>query len=167
MNFTIGVGRPIMQDEKRPALRLCAHTAVKVHCLPAREPFGFGFRQARFHGEFGLGQEKRGAIVVRGGIGLLRFRIVHRREGLWQKEAKVRVLVSPDPRRFQTAPGGPGRRIRGAPPATCGFMANALRWKADFYQRPTGASSGGPSTGASRRTTLAASLSAAICACRA
>ncbi len=69
MNLAVGVGRTVMQHEERAALRLFANAAVKVRRLPAREPFGLGFRQAGAHGKFGLGQEQRGAVIARVGRG--------------------------------------------------------------------------------------------------
>ena len=57
MDVAIGVGRAVVEDEFRPALRGGAQPLEETELLPAREQLGLLLRQPRAHGEVGPGQE--------------------------------------------------------------------------------------------------------------
>ncbi len=59
MDVAVGVRRPVMQDELRPAHGLLAQAIVKAHFGPALEQLRLALRQAGLHGEVGLRQEQR------------------------------------------------------------------------------------------------------------
>ena len=67
----VGVGRPVVQHEQRGAgvLARLAHGGVEVELRPALQDLRLQLRQARAHGEVGVRQEHRVAIVARGGVG--------------------------------------------------------------------------------------------------
>ena len=76
MDVAIGVGRAVVKGEGLAALGFFPQALVEVHLLPAGEPFRLALGQARLHGEVGLGQEERLAIVAAGffGVGGIGFR---------------------------------------------------------------------------------------------
>ena len=70
MDVAVGVGRAVVQDEARPALRGLAQPAIEVDLVPsARRSSRLALRQAGAHREIGLRQEQRLGIValLRGG----------------------------------------------------------------------------------------------------
>jgi hypothetical protein len=69
MDVAIRIGRAIMEHEQRPSLGLLTLALIQPHFLPAREPFGLGFRQARFHRKLGGGKKERGAVIALARIG--------------------------------------------------------------------------------------------------
>ena len=71
MQMPVCVGRSIVQRKRLTLFnfRLVAQLAVNVHLGPARQPFGFAFRQSGPHREIGFRQVQRGLIF--GGIGCI------------------------------------------------------------------------------------------------
>ena len=69
MEIVVGVGRPVVQDERRRARRAIALQSRKIRA-PLRPPahaLGFPFGQFGPHREIGRRQVQRGAVVARGG----------------------------------------------------------------------------------------------------
>ena len=64
VELTIGVGRAVMQDKGRLALRCLAHLAIQVHLSPRLETLGLALRQIRLHREIRLGEIQRGFVVT-------------------------------------------------------------------------------------------------------
>jgi hypothetical protein len=67
MDVAIGVRRPVVEDESRPAFAGGAQKPVKIEAAPALEDFRLFLRQAGAHRKGGLGQKQRFAVIARFG----------------------------------------------------------------------------------------------------
>ena len=63
MDIAVGIGRPVMQDEFRPAGRRLAQQPVEIHLRPAGQDLGLFLRQTGAHRKIRLRQIKRLRIV--------------------------------------------------------------------------------------------------------
>src|SRR6185436_8638641 len=66
MDVAVRVGRAVVEDEFRAALRDLAHALVEADLVPPGEPFGLSLRQARLHREGRVRQEERVFVLARG-----------------------------------------------------------------------------------------------------
>ena len=65
VDFTIGVGRAIVQNECLfPVCRCGTNLFIQIHLLPAREHFGFALGQISTHREIGLGKVQSCFVVT-------------------------------------------------------------------------------------------------------
>ena len=67
MNIAVGIDRPVMQNEKRPAPRPLPDFPIQVHRRPARQPARLGLGQARLHRKIG-GRQEQGATIIAPGF---------------------------------------------------------------------------------------------------
>jgi hypothetical protein len=74
MQMAIRIRGAIMQDEGLAPCGTGAQPVIDAKPFPAGQPFGFARRQARAHGEFGLGQEEGIFVIGCLGHGLCHFR---------------------------------------------------------------------------------------------
>ena len=85
-----------MQRKARPADGRGAQAAVEVEALPAREDLRLLLRQSGAHGEIGLGQEQRLAVVAP--LGRLLGHAAPSNKGVPQREAFLRARRDWTPR---------------------------------------------------------------------
>ena len=90
MDVAIGVRRPVVEDEARPALGRRAQRPVKVELLPARQNLRLLLRQAGAHREVGLGQKQRFRVIARFTVGHLTVSQLGVRIGLGLLTSRLR-----------------------------------------------------------------------------
>ncbi len=59
MDVAVGIGRPVMEHEFRPARARLAQATVEAGFLPLRQDLGLLLGQPGAHGKIGLGQEQK------------------------------------------------------------------------------------------------------------
>ena len=108
----VGVGRAVVQHEQGPAVRLPLRPggAIEVDVGPAGQDLGLELGQPRPHGEGGLGQEHRVAVVASGGGGLVVGHGAHSRIGRRRARGGARAGIGrgiKDPACASDLCGGP------------------------------------------------------------